>query len=670
MPLTREKIPAVPVEPITVERNLLDRAPSSVEKVDDANPVKADAEVAPAEILLQEAIDSDEAPPDSKEQSFHDLGMQIIKTFSHCHEAESISRMSEAEAREFVKTQLESLLMKKLESESATMTSARRADLVHWMMDEILDFGPITSLLSDPAVSEVMVNGPRQIFVERAGHLERSNIRFYDADHLMQIVCRIANRMGRQIDLAHPYVDARLPDGSRVHVIIPPVSLDGASVTIRKFKKESLHVEDMITSGAMTRVMADFLRDCVRARLNIVVAGGTSTGKTTLLNLLSSLIQPAQRIVTIEDAAELKVKENYPHVVRLETRTATSSSASTGISIRDLVKCSLRMRPDRIIIGECRGGETLDMLQAMNTGHDGSMSTAHANSARELLQRMETMCLMAGVEIPAVAIRRQIASAVNLIVHLKRFADGSRRISEITEVEGFREGEIVLRQLFWFEPFGRDETGRIIGEFKTTNIPPSFVFKFDQEGIPFPYQLFRRRKSSSLNPDSPLVATRSVPSFDAERQALIARQVFSANPDRLSYVSAWIMGVLSGWSFPAERVLETEAVLANAVSGILLSLAAQDTTYTLDTEIRATPESFDITLNYPGTAFDPVALGAAGSLAGTPQQEPAESEDEPGVGRIDEASAPARSAIDYVSYDFSNGLNRFTMKFLREESPG
>ncbi|HNW93870.1 MAG TPA: ATPase, T2SS/T4P/T4SS family [bacterium] len=318
----------------------------------------------------------------------------------------------------------------------------------------------------------------------------RLDVKFLDDTHLLNTIVRIVNRVGRRIDYGNPHVDARLPDGSRVHAIIPPLAIDGCVLTIRKFRQERVQLEDLISWGALTPDMAYFLGAGVKARLNIMVAGGTGTGKTTFLNILSTLIPGNQRIVTIEDSAELRLHETHPHVIRLETR-ATNTEGRGEVTIRDLMRDSLRMRPDRIIVGECRGSEVVDMLQAMNTGHDGSMSTAHANAAQDLLMRLETMFLMGSVNLPAVAIRRQIASALDIIVHLRRYADGTRRVAEICEVLGVgSDGEINIRPLFWYEVSDRDASGKVIGEFRVTDQAPHFLYKFDAEGMIFPAEIF------------------------------------------------------------------------------------------------------------------------------------------------------------------------------------
>ncbi|HEV2013916.1 MAG TPA: CpaF family protein [Candidatus Dormibacteraeota bacterium] len=342
------------------------------------------------------------------------------------------------------------------------------------------DYGPITALLHDDTISEVMVNGASQVYIERKGQLTLSDVRFASEAELIRVIREIAAFVGRRIDDDSPMVDCRLPDGSRVNAIIPPLSLDGATLTIRKFAKDPYSVQDLINFGSLTAEAAAFLEACVKARFNILVAGGTGSGKTTTLNVLSSFIPDNERVVTIEDAAELQLRQ--PHKVRLESRPARIDG-SGRVSIRDLVVNALRMRPDRIVIGECRSGEALDMLQAMNTGHDGSLTTIHANSPRDTLARLETLVLMSGVDLPARAIREQVASAIHLIVQQSRLRDGSRRLTNITEVIG-REGDtITLQDVFLFEETGTDGNGRIQGKLSPTGIRPHAMAKIYSQKV-------------------------------------------------------------------------------------------------------------------------------------------------------------------------------------------
>lgn len=362
-----------------------------------------------------------------------------------------------------------------------------RERLVEELISEILGLGPIEPLLKDSSVTEVMVNGPDSIYIERKCRLQKTDVRFRNTEHLMHIIDRIVTAVGRRVDESSPMVDARLADGSRVNVIIPPLSLTGPCVTIRKFSKDVLTVDKMIEFGSFDQRMAEFLEDCVKGRLNIVVSGGTGSGKTTLLNVLSSYVPATERIVTLEDSAELQLKQD--HVVTLETRPPNIEGEGE-VTMRDLVRNALRMRPDRIIVGECRTGEALDVLQAMNTGHDGSMTTAHANSARDALSRLETMVLMSGMELPLRAIRSQIASAVDIIVQIARLRDGSRKIINIAEVTGMEGDIITLQDLFRFENHGLDSDGRITGEFLTSGLRPMCTEKLAMNGVVLPPDLF------------------------------------------------------------------------------------------------------------------------------------------------------------------------------------
>jgi len=378
-----------------------------------------------------------------------------------------------------VRRQIEDLFNRIVEEEGLALTRAERVRMLEQITDEIIGLGPLEPLLRDEAITEIMVNGPRQIYIERVGKLELTNVAFQNDDHVMRIIDRIIAPIGRRIDESSPMVDARLTDGSRVNAIIPPLSLVGPVLTVRKFAVSPLTVDDLIRFGTATPEMFDFLDACVRARLNLFVSGGTGSGKTTTLNVLSSFIPNDERIITIEDAAELQLRQE--HVVTLEARPPNIEGKG-AIPIRELVRNALRMRPDRIIVGEVRSGEALDMLQAMNTGHDGSMSTGHANTPRDMLHRLETMVLMAGVDLPLRAIREQIAAAVDLIVHTARLKDGSRKIVNITEVQGMEGDVIVMQDVFVWEQTGVKD-GKIDGALKPTGMRPKFVEKFEAKGI-------------------------------------------------------------------------------------------------------------------------------------------------------------------------------------------
>jgi len=385
-----------------------------------------------------------------------------------------------------VRRQIEELFGKVADEEGLALTRAERVRMLEQITDEILGLGPLEPLLRDEQITEVMVNGPQQVYIEREGMLELTNVTFQNDEHVHKVIQRIIAPIGRRIDESSPMVDARLADGSRVNAIIPPLSLVGPVVTIRKFSATPFTVDDLVRFGTATPEMFEFLEACVKARLNIFVSGGTGSGKTTMLNILSSFIPDDERIVTIEDAAELQLRQE--HVVTLEARPANIEGKG-AVPIRELVRNSLRMRPDRVVVGECRSAEALDMLQAMNTGHDGSMSTGHANTPRDMLSRLETMVLMAGMDLPLRAIREQISSAVDLIVHQNRLKDGTRKITHITEVQGM-EGEVIIMQdVFIFDQTGVVD-GKIQGRLKPTGIRPQFVERFEAAGIHLPPNIF------------------------------------------------------------------------------------------------------------------------------------------------------------------------------------
>jgi pilus assembly protein CpaF len=385
-----------------------------------------------------------------------------------------------------VRRTIQDLFEQILAEENIVLSRPERARLFEQIAAEILGFGPLQPLLEDDTITEIMVNGPKNVYVERKGKLHRVPVTFENNDHVMRIIDRIVAPLGRRIDESSPYVDARLQDGSRVNAVIPPISLVGPTLTIRKFSRNPITVEQLIQFGSVSPEAILFLKACVEARLNILISGGTGSGKTTLLNVMSSFIPGDERILTIENAAELQLRQE--HVVTLESRPPNIEGRGE-ITIRDLVINALRMRPERIIVGECRGGETLDMLQAMNTGHDGSMTTAHANSPRDAIARVETMCLMAGMDLPVRAIREQVASAVDLICQQERMRDGTRKVTYITEVSGMEGDVITMTDIFVFEQTGM-ENGKIIGRLRPTGLRPKFMEKIESAGINLPPSIF------------------------------------------------------------------------------------------------------------------------------------------------------------------------------------
>ncbi len=391
------------------------------------------------------------------------------------------------ENKDIIRQTVENIIIEKLAQEDKPLSRSEREMILSDLIDEVLGYGPINKLLMDPTITEIMVNGPNQVYCERNGKITLTDVQFYDDNHVLRIIEKIVAPIGRRIDESTPLVDARLPDGSRVNCIIPPLSLVGPTITIRKFSRDPFTIEDLLNFGTMTQEMAEFLEACVKARLNIIVSGGTGSGKTTTLNVLSSFIPSDERIVTVEDAAELQLRQD--HVVTLESRPPNIEGKGQ-ITIRDLVKNCLRMRPDRIVIGECRSGEALDMLQAMNTGHDGSLTTGHANSPRDILSRLETMVLMAGMDLPVRAIREQIASAVHIVVQQSRLRDGSRKITHLTEVVGMEGEKITLQDIFLFKQTGVDESGHVMGDHLPTGILPKFLSIIDAEGIDLSRELF------------------------------------------------------------------------------------------------------------------------------------------------------------------------------------
>ncbi|MFI7496135.1 CpaF family protein [Kocuria sp. M4R2S49] len=396
----------------------------------------------------------------------------------------SDSGLTESSLQAYAREELAQII----DAEQVPLTTEERQRLVRQISDDVLGFGPMQQFLDDDSVTEIMVNGPDQIFIEQEGRVHLSDSQFKSEEDLRRVIEKIVSKVGRRIDESSPLVDARLEDGSRVNAVIPPLAVNGSSLTIRKFAADPLKVVDLVRFGSMTPEMAELLNACVKAHLNILISGGTGTGKTTMLNVMSSFIPHDERIITIEDAVELQLQQE--HVVRLESRPSNIEGKGE-ITIRDLVKNSLRMRPDRIVIGECRGGEALDMLQAMNTGHDGSLSTIHANSPRDVISRLETLVLMAGMDLPLRAVREQISSAIDVVVQLTRLRDGTRRVTHITEVQGM-EGEIVtLQDAFIFDySAGVDASGRFLGKAIPTGVRPRFIDRFEDLGIQVSPKLF------------------------------------------------------------------------------------------------------------------------------------------------------------------------------------
>ncbi len=426
------------------------------------------------------------SPEQSKAEEFEQMKRRIHTKLVDKLDLSRIGDMKGDVLRREIRMVVEHLC----DAENTLLNRAERDRLIEEVLDETFGLGPLELLLKDSSISDILINGPKNIYVERRGRLEKTEVEFRDNTHLMQIIDRIVSKVGRRVDETCPMVDARLEDGSRVNAIIPPLALDGAAVSIRRFGSNPLKLEDLLNYKAFTPEMVMLLEGCIKARLNMIICGGTGSGKTTLLNTLSSFIQNDQRIVTIEDAAELQLQQD--HVVRLETRPP-NIEGNGAVTATDLVKNALRMRPERIIIGECRGGETLDMLQAMNTGHDGSLTTIHANNPRDGVARLETMVMMAGFELPMKAIRQQISSAVNLIVQANRLQGGPRRVTHITEVVGMEQDTVVMQDIYKFVQDGIDENGKAFGHFECTGVRPNFMHRLESAGVRLPASAFRQR---------------------------------------------------------------------------------------------------------------------------------------------------------------------------------
>ena len=392
------------------------------------------------------------------------------------------------------RAQIRDIANRLINEEAAPLSLIQRRHVVRQIEDEVMGLGPLEPLLADPTVSDILVNGHDHVFVERAGKLQRTAIRFHDDAHLLNIIDRIVSKVGRRIDESIPMVDARLQDGSRVNAIIPPLAIDGPVLSIRRFRKDALRMDDLVRFGSLSPALVDLLKAIVLARLNVMICGGTGSGKTTLLNAMSAFIPERERIITIEDSAELQLQQ--PHVVRLETRQVNVEGRGQ-INQRDLVRNSLRMRPDRIVVGEVRGAEALDMLQSMNTGHDGSLTTIHANSSRDALSRVETMVAMTGIQFPITALRTQISSAIDVIIHMERQEDGCRRVTSVQEINGMEADTVVMSEIFRYVRSGVDERGSVIGRFAPTGLVPEFYDRIRKRGIELPITIFSAEQTES-----------------------------------------------------------------------------------------------------------------------------------------------------------------------------
>jgi pilus assembly protein CpaF len=421
--------------------------------------------------------------PVNRQQVFQEMKSRLHRAIINRMDLKKLGQLEPEQLHAEVARLAEDLL----HVESTPLTTAERERLVEEVRHELFGLGPLEPLLADPSICDILINSPSQIYVERGGRLEKSEVTFKDNEHLMRVIERIVSSVGRRIDESSPMVDARLKDGSRVNAIIPPLALDGPVMSIRRFGSDPLRIDALIEKGALTRDIAEMFRMCVHARLNVLISGGTGAGKTTLLNALSAYIPEDQRIVTIEDSAELQLQQ--PHVVRLETRPPNIEGKGE-ITQRDLVRNALRMRPDRIVIGEVRGGEAIDMLQAMNTGHDGSLTTIHANTPRDALSRVETMIQMTGMRLSEKAMRSQVASAIDLVIQVARLSDGTRRVTSISEITGMEGDIITMQEIFLFERRGVDKEGKVVGQFKATGVRPRFAERLKQYGMQLPRAFF------------------------------------------------------------------------------------------------------------------------------------------------------------------------------------
>ena len=444
----------------------------------------------PAEVEFAETLDAGTALPDAARHPSESLdalkAWAVEQLYERLGQRLTDPRLSEEQLLASARQELTLIIGER----GGALDEDARRDLIDDVADDALGLGPLQRLLDDDSVSEVMVNGPDHIYVERHGRLQRTGLSFPSEERLRRVIERIVSRVGRRIDESSPLVDARLPDGSRVNAIIPPLAVNGSALTIRKFAADPFQTRDLIELGTLSPELAEVLHACVQGRLNIVVSGGTGTGKTTLLNVLSSYIPADDRVVTIEDAVELQLQQ--AHVVRLESRPANIEGRGE-VTIRDLVRNALRMRPDRLVVGECRGGEALDMLQAMNTGHDGSLSTVHANSPRDAISRLETLTLMAGMDLPLRAVREQLASALDLVIHITRLRDGTRRVTQVTEVVGMESDTVTLQDAFAFDfSAGVDDLGRFRGTIRATGLRPRFTERLDELGITLDPRVFER----------------------------------------------------------------------------------------------------------------------------------------------------------------------------------